>query len=573
MRSTPEMKIFLDQLGVLGCRLVDAMASGKTKEFIQNSKDLVWRTIELAVDPSTTLALAEVTAHLCHALEEVGDDSSSFKTPRSVRNSQNETTYLDSSLMTTDYPFESMEKIILSSLGMGDNNNNNNNNNNINYDGIDIVDDIDDDETAEQSIPSNVAFQVEGGRGATLGSLYLEQNDNKKDDNSSSHLEKCKASVDLELLQEKILYEGRPRARPPLGGSSVYDNSSTRKRIDGVTNQQLQQQRQLPVSILPSTNASLSSSIKINSNDDNNNDTENKEHRSRSAAELFEEDFIKIEEDMEELPTSPDDPLDFKFRDRTTTTTNRHPNLKELYDKFETMETKELENPSFIQFYNAIDDLIGKKRREKRRQHQAWAAETACDDDDENLQSCQDRGGKNAKVRKFRKGIMKEEKSSSKAIKEKYTHLRRLWNYPPSLLRMSALAVVLVCFFWIGFGIYGMYTFFHRVVYFGQETVLLPNNSVDTLPPVQQQPNYGFDHGRDMTSPNMNNYDNHGYDERSYNNNNNSRPNEIVIRIVKEVVHVREDGSRIENYNNANDESVISDFSQEEIDRVKECMA
>jgi hypothetical protein len=559
---TPEMELFLEQVGVLGCRFVDALASGKSKEFIQNSKTLIWNGIELASDPSTTLALAEVTAHLCHALEEV-DDSFGSVTPRSIRNVQNETTYLgNSSLITTDYPHESMEKIILSSLGMTDDNINNDDITTMHMDD-DGDEHDDDDETAAKSVPSNVAFQSEG---ATIGSLNLEHHHDgsKKGGNSNSLDGGCKGKVDLDLLQAKILYQGRPRAR--LLRVSAHDCDDV---ITTTTNQQQQQQQQqdLPVSGLPSAYASISSN---NNNMKINND-------------LFEEDLSKTE-DMEEIQT-PGDRLNFKLHD--TTANSNDPNLKELYDKFETMESKELEEPSYIQFYNAIDDLLEEKRKKKRQTQQDWV-ETACDGDHDDSSSggrhrrrrtndFNHRKGIHAKVRMVRKGSTTiKEKSSSKAVKERYTNLRRLWKYPPSLLRVIAIIAALVCFIWVGFGMYGMYTFFG---------IFLSNSNNNILnSPVQQQhqsqsqpqPNYGLDHGSSIPSRTNANY--HGYDRS-----NNRNPNEIIIRIVKEVVHIREDGSRIEsnadsefsinNDNSNNGDPFIPGLSQEEMDKVKECVA
>ncbi|OEU07047.1 hypothetical protein FRACYDRAFT_252149 [Fragilariopsis cylindrus CCMP1102] len=550
---TPEMELFLEQVGVLGCRFVDALASGKSKEFIHNSKTLLWNGIELASDPSTTLALAEVTAHLCHALEEV-DDSFGSVTPRSVRNIQNKTTYLgNSSLMTTDYPYESMEKIILSSLGMTDDNINNDDITTMHMD-EDLDEHDDDDETVTKSVPSNVAFQSEG---ATLGSLNLEHHHDhdgsKKGGNSNSLDGGCKGKVDLDLLQAKILYQGRPRAR--LLRVLARDSDDV---ITTTTNQQQQQQQpDLPVSGFPSANASISSN---NNNVNINND-------------LFEEDLLKAE-DMEEMQT-PGDRLDFNFYD--TTANNNNPNLKELYDKFETMESEELEEPSYIQFYSVIDDLLEKKRKEKRQTQQDWV-EKACDGDGDHADSSSGgryrrrrtndhRKGIHAKVRMVRKGSTTiKEKSCSKAVKERYTNLRRLWKYPPSLLRVIAIIAASVCFIWIGFGMYGMYTFFGG---------FLPNSNNNSMlnNPVQQQhqpqpqppPNFGLDHGSSIPSRT------------------NANPNEIIIRIVKEVVHIREDGSRIDsnadsefninNDNSNNGDPFITGFSQEEMDKVKECVA
>lgn len=66
---TPEFKAFLEQISVMGCRVVDVAAMGKNKKLVHDLLDLVWSGIELANDPATTVAFAEVAAYLCHALE------------------------------------------------------------------------------------------------------------------------------------------------------------------------------------------------------------------------------------------------------------------------------------------------------------------------------------------------------------------------------------------------------------------------------------------------------------------------------------------------------------------------
>ena len=416
------MKVFLDHLGILGCRFGDAMASGKSKEFLLNFKDLIWTSIELASDSSTTLALAEVTAHLCHALKEV-DDSFTNATSRSVRNAHNKNVYLNSSLMTKDYPFESMEKIILSSLGMdGDNDECDDNNNNESID--DTGNGFDDGISIEQSIPSNVAFRVVGETGNSLEIPNLEPIiDAKNDNNNNSDWEKYKERVDIDLLQKKILREGRPQARISKRGN---DNSSTIKYE------------------LPSTNPSLLSSM---------HESENKK--------TVGEDYSKIEEDMEELqlPQDPrNPPINIEHRNSA--------NTKELYDKFQRMGTKEPEKPSHVQFFTALDELMGKRRMEKEeRMHDCLVAGEEQKGKDSANSKIGSRDRK-ARVRVLRKGFTREEKLGSKAVRVRYSNLQRLWKYPPSFLQLSTVVVLFLCIFWIGFGIYGMYTLFHQVIYF-----------------------------------------------------------------------------------------------------------
>ncbi len=115
---TPEMKEFLEQLSTLGIRLLDAASSGKAKQLMQDTKDLTWKGIEMATDPATTLALAEVTAHLCHALEDT--QNALNPTPRRNRNAQNQNIYLNPFQMA-DFPEQvTMEEVILSCLGRVD---------------------------------------------------------------------------------------------------------------------------------------------------------------------------------------------------------------------------------------------------------------------------------------------------------------------------------------------------------------------------------------------------------------------------------------------------------------------
>lgn len=204
------MRLFLDQASVLGCRLVDAIGNGKTKQFIQNSSSLAWQGIELSVDPSTVMALAEVTAHLCHALEEL--DDSFHPTPRSIRNKQNELTYLQT-IRLTDYRADCIENVILSSLGVSDEARPDNS-----YDDHDTVEN---DGLSMSSIPSNVAYLNE-----TMSQLEI---NNQHHDQST--WTKCKDKVDVELLREQIIHKGRSLARPHLGGNAGRNEEFSPMRL------------------------------------------------------------------------------------------------------------------------------------------------------------------------------------------------------------------------------------------------------------------------------------------------------------------------------------------------------
>jgi hypothetical protein len=122
--STPEMHAWLEQLSVLGCRLVDAAASGTNKQLIHGVYELVWSGVEVLADPQSTLALAEVTAYLCHALEmedalprpDDGNATRQNATRRYQRNSQQSQTYGTQTQVLQD-PDATVEQVILSSLG------------------------------------------------------------------------------------------------------------------------------------------------------------------------------------------------------------------------------------------------------------------------------------------------------------------------------------------------------------------------------------------------------------------------------------------------------------------------
>ena len=168
----------MDHSVLLGCRLVDAASSGKAKQFLHDAKDLAWNGIEMATDPAATLALAEVTAHLCYALEDVQHSLEPNK--RAQRNAQNQSTYIDP-LQMSDLPQVPIETIILNCLGIDD----------------------EGDQEAGGSVPSDVVWNVEAP--------IRELRDWKARDR-----------VDTRLLREKIFQPSRtPRSHQNSHSSGV----------------------------------------------------------------------------------------------------------------------------------------------------------------------------------------------------------------------------------------------------------------------------------------------------------------------------------------------------------------
>lgn len=178
--STPETKVFLEQLSVLGCRLVDAAASGRNKQLLHHVSDAVWAGLELVSDPSSTLAFAEVTAYLCFALEM--EDALHRQQPisrqlaaqrRRQRNAYQRNTYVNPS-MTQD---ASVEQVMLSSLG----------------------DQIDQNTTTEGSLPSNVILNDTNERGD-----WLQNETAASMEEELNFRERASGEIDLQLLQERI---------------------------------------------------------------------------------------------------------------------------------------------------------------------------------------------------------------------------------------------------------------------------------------------------------------------------------------------------------------------------------
>jgi hypothetical protein len=119
---TPEFQAFLDHLAVLGCRTIDAASSGRNKQLVHDFTRMCWSGCELLADPSTTLALAETTAYLCHALEMEDANFESLRSKmqaaqqRYARNQQQNSTYGKPKVWSD--PNATVEQVILSSLGV-----------------------------------------------------------------------------------------------------------------------------------------------------------------------------------------------------------------------------------------------------------------------------------------------------------------------------------------------------------------------------------------------------------------------------------------------------------------------
>jgi hypothetical protein len=184
---TPQVKALLEQLSVLACRLVDVAASGRNKKLLHNVSDAAWAGLELMSDPSCTLALAEVTAYLCYALEMedalhreevVPVDRKRAAQRRHERNAYQKQTYVDPNL-TTDAN-STVEQVLLSSLG-------------------EITTGRD-----EASFPSNVILNTHGEQSAPVSEKDWLQGEAEEEVDGFNWAERAKDDIDLPLLHERI---------------------------------------------------------------------------------------------------------------------------------------------------------------------------------------------------------------------------------------------------------------------------------------------------------------------------------------------------------------------------------
>jgi hypothetical protein len=443
------MQLLLEQTSVLGCRLLDVLGSGETKQLVQNAKHLAWQGIELAVDPSTTMALAEVAAHLCHALEEL--DDSFHPTPRAIRNLQNESTYL-TPLELREYHAQSIETVILSSLGI----------NRSSTATQDFFGTAMDDGSSVNSVPSNVAFDS-----SMLGGMEVDMKNSK-----NSAWVDCKNKVNVELLKERILQSGRPQARssPVIGNQTVQRFQSNN------------------VTTPPTRNA----------RDNSPNDFPD-------PSEIGENDMSEPS-DVEELVVSTKEGNIGKLNGGSVA------NRIELLGKMEEMRAKsETEQSAVQEFYRTMDTILQGRRQERSKYDMV------------NSRTHHSR----ARIRKLRQGRMESPIRSRKASFDRHSRLRK---YPPSLLYIFAGFLAFVATVWIGFGLYGVYTFYQVLHYRGSVPI-------DFLHPVGGVAVGKQDHtiAAETTIPPSPS----------------TTANEIVIRIVKEVIYVHDDGTEdIENHEN-----------------------
>jgi hypothetical protein len=469
--STPEFKSFLEHLNVLGARFVDAAASGRIKQLMNDAKETVWTGVELLSDPSTIVALAEVTATICHTLEmEESLHRRKKENPRRryERNQFTNQIYTDPDLMQD--PDVTVEQVIMSGLG---------------------------GEANPEGPPRNVAFA------------------------SSAEFATTSGSVESVSLDDQSRLAGRNQV------DSRYLEQKIRKRAE-----QMDQQRMLQTTITTTADATsvlqMSAVIK----------QEDTEELTDEIEDLVVETVAEGEEGNDDK--SPDTASQRQNTPKTTNTEEKSKHSLLVYDDPQESDQYDIAGadsspfvPSHIEpdsavsrFYRSLDEVTANKRAE--------AIDELAEGDDVGMVkglTLASRAGKSEMGRESLKrsvtamralDIIKGEKGKDKgSLKRSFAALRRaaqdgdanavnsiLGKTKKSLKKnsipMAILTAIFLCILlvWFGFGCYGMYIFFKstvgsRIITSGPKTVA-------------------------------------------------SETQEIVIRIVKEIVHVNQHGETIE---------------------------
>jgi len=507
---TPEFKALLDQLSIMGCRLVDAGASGRNKQLIHDFHAMIYSGCELLADPSTTLALAEVTAYLCHALEmedaamhQVEQDALQQAARRHERDAYQRATYVDPTLLQD--PEVTVEQVILSSLGVPPATST-------------------DDGDAGSSVPSNVVVEemrsdVEWEQSSIrqqlqeTGSHADEHDDDAvaQRDKEEFH-QKARNSINLDLLREKITQraatiERRGTAQTPPGGLSADDTNATiRDRVP------------TPVHFASTTQRS-----------DQEVDLE---EIGGATTVLDDEDSGKVPRRRQplHLDSATNDGNDMKME-----SVDKHgiawPQMNNALP---------LENETSVHhFYRVLDEVLARKRNEAvgsaltgssdgllinkagrvKRKGQALTSTAAGN-----------RSGPPESLRQRLAAIRSEFGTElSKEQRGQMERTKSMMNKHGILIRLALVAILFIVLAWIGFGCYGMYVY----VYPSVQTTLQTAKSALHL-------------GGSSATP---------------------AAQEFVVRIIREVVHVGADGAII---GRGADAKLVS---EEGIDSIAKCVA
>ena len=475
--QTPMFQSYCEQLAVTGCRLIDALSNGRNKLLLFDIQKAVTSAAELLADPATTVALAEVTAHLCYALEmedqqiQVDEDHKHNATTngtsprRHVRDTYQNEAVLKRDTLDNGH---SVEEAILSSLGVDNNHN-----------------------SGDASIPASIILDTEDPKKSTINDLASVSNPGKNPDVSKTlnwH-ERARHDVDVQLLRGGIwqraqeLKESTATTHQPAMLTTNIPLKTDSNRTDGdetrgVLNKPVSGESELDLEDLDvkERDSAISGDI------DNTINT-----RRAKQSISFQSPNDEHEKDIDK--TSPDFALncsepDFQSR-KDGETANEH-------------------------FYRILDEILGDARRKSADKIIA--------------EQMAHPSGITAGISRR----LRQPESGNSTIKDRLNAIRldlkangtngtttrknastKLDGTDKKVLIVVAIVTLFIISFWFWMGCYGLYVYVYP-------------------PAVVRRPSPQFQSGHSAATTTTT-----------------ASPHEIVIRVVKEIVHVNQDGKEI----------------------------
>lgn len=454
---------------------MDAAASGRNKQLLNDVKETVWSGVELMSDPSTILALAEVTATLCHTLEmeealyrRTKHGPTSRRRQRLERNQFTQQAYTEPDLMK--HYDATVEQVIISGLG---------------------ADTISDSRSGGGGgPPKSVAFENSGQAtfSESVESISVEEQWKKAG----------RDKVDSNYLEQKI----RSRSEQMEQERKQLSTVSKVSVVDVASAMQLQTQKDTEQLRAEIEDLRVENVVE--------DDDENSGKESQSA--LQRQRTVRIRNgstarSKQSVALLEDDDSVHEAGDETPTLTQSSPLVEA--------------DSAMSRFYRTLDDVLAKKRSETMQQlvdedflnerrrfrrkndngrdalHRAVTSMNVINSMASGVSQKKDKDSLAQRLNKWRKAMQGGDSESAQAMLG--TTQKSSKKNPVSLLILAALASGFFLL-WFGFGCYGMYVFVKARV--GSRAVAPAIASVSQ---------------------------------------------EIVIRIVKEVVHVHENGAAIHN--------------------------
>ena len=485
--QTPTFQAYCKQLTITGCRLIDALSNGRNKLLLHDIQKAVTSAGELLADPATTVALAEVTAYLCYALEmedqQIQIDehrhnsttrgSTSNRTGgrrRHVRDTYQGETVLNRDTLDNGH---SVEEAILSSLGV--------HSNHIETNQRDI------------SIPASIVLDTEMQAQSMSNDVSVGPIRNKNQDMSKTlewH-ELARNDVDVHLLREGILHRAQElkestkantKASLPVNQSSAVANNTGRRdegtSLDNVI---------LDKPLLDVEEQNAQEKVIVMTHDV---DTSLLARRNKQSIAFQSQDDSNEEKDNElnKMPA---------FIDQL--------GLPHVQREWNTRKEGETADEHF---YRILDEILGNARKETADKIIAEQLAHPSGMKAGTSRRLQHKKPQNSTIKDRLNDIRLElnaNRNNSTTTKKKNVSAK-LDSNGTKFFIVATVVALLIMLLWFLFGCYGLY------VYFNPSAGLTSRSSLSSI---------------------------------SENSGGTTTPDEIVIRVVKEIVHVDRDGKEL----------------------------